>query len=148
LATVRASQIRSALEQIVSDFGRCDLSSLRAMSESEALSYLESLAGVSGKVARCILLYTMNGELLPVRRPRPSRRDETGMDTRKRADQCHESWRRWSYQDIGLRFSRLHRTRTSHLSPATAKVQWLPNKALLPVLQECPSIHIAEATRN
>ena len=89
LATVKSKQIRSALRAIRDDFGACDLGRLRRRPESEVQSYLVSLPGVSEKVAKCVIMYTMDGRVLPVdgHVHRISRR--FGWTARKRADQCH-----------------------------------------------------------
>lgn len=90
LSLKRSLQIVSTLEKIKGDFGSCDLSPLKAMSISEAEAYLLSLAGVSQKVAKCVMLYTLNAEVLPVDGHvfRVSKR--LGWTNRNRADQCHD----------------------------------------------------------
>ena len=89
LAIVKSQQIRAALQMIEDDFGSCDLDRLRRRPESEAQGYLVSLAGVSEKVAKCVMMFTMGGRVLPVDSHvhRVSRR--LGWTARKRADQCH-----------------------------------------------------------
>ncbi len=65
-ATKRTTQIQSLLRKIKSDFGRCDLNALRGRNESYVYDYLTSLLGISDKVARCVMMYTMGFEVLPV----------------------------------------------------------------------------------
>lgn len=90
LANVKASQIKGSLIKIASDFGDCDLHHLIHFSEEEQLTYLQSLPGVSGKVARCVMMYSLGGSVLPVDSHvhRISRR--LGWTAQKRADQSHE----------------------------------------------------------
>ncbi len=89
LASVKSQQMRGALRQIVSDFGRCDLTALRGEPDELVETYLISLPGVSLKVAKCVMLYTMGRGVLPVDAHvlRVARR--LGWTARKRADQCH-----------------------------------------------------------
>ena len=90
LSKVRSSQIRAALIQIRRDFGRYDLSSLRSLTTSEAEAYLQSLPGVSAKVAKCVTLYTLDAQVLPVDAHVHRVAWRLGWVKRKRADQCHE----------------------------------------------------------
>lgn len=90
LAAVKARQIRAALEKIQRDFGSCDLGQLRHEPAGRAEEYLVSLPGVSLKVAKCVMMYTLGAKVLPVDSHvhRVTRR--LGWNDRKRADQCHE----------------------------------------------------------
>jgi len=90
LSRIRSSQIRSTLKRIRSDFTSCNLDGLRKLSPSEAQSYLTSLAGVSDKVAKCVLMYTCGAEVLPVDSHVHRVATRLGWTVRKRADQCHE----------------------------------------------------------
>lgn len=90
LARVKALQIRSALGQIARDFGQCDLTPLRQMVIAEAHTYLVGLPGISDKVAKCVLLYTMNAPVLPVDAHVHRIATRLGWTTRKRPDQCHD----------------------------------------------------------
>ena len=89
LALVKSQQMHGALRKIRDDFGSCELGQLGERSETEILEYLTSLPGVSEKVARCVMMYTMGAEVLPVDAHvhRVARR--LGWTARKRADQCH-----------------------------------------------------------
>lgn len=62
----KASQIKNALQKIWSDFGDLTLDDLRNLSDEDAITYLMSLPGISGKTARCILLYTLERKVFPV----------------------------------------------------------------------------------
>jgi endonuclease-3 len=90
LSTVRSQQVRAALKKIKKDFGICDLRQLRGKPQSKVHDYLVSLPGVSDKVAKCIMMYTLAARVLPVdvHVHRVARR--LGWTTRKRADQCHQ----------------------------------------------------------
>jgi len=90
LSKKKARQIRGALRQIRKDFGACNLSQLFGKSVGEVQEYLVALPGVSDKVARCVMMYTLGAEVLPVdvHVHRITRR--LGWTAKKRADQCHE----------------------------------------------------------
>jgi endonuclease III len=90
LSAIKSNQLRAALRSIKSRFGSCDLRPLRRLPTRETEEFLVSLPGVSEKVAKCIMMYTLNAEVLPVdvHVHRIARR--LGWTTRKRADQCHE----------------------------------------------------------
>lgn len=90
LSMIKTNQVRSALRKIRSDFGECSLDSLKYLSCAEAEDYLISLPGVSEKVAKCVLMYTMNCRVLPVDVHVYRISHRLGWTVRKRADQCHE----------------------------------------------------------
>lgn len=90
LATVKSRQIRAALRRLKADFGSCDLSALRDMSEAEAQEYLLALPGISEKVAKCVMMYTLGFDVLPVDSHVHRITRRLGWTNRKRADQCHE----------------------------------------------------------
>lgn len=90
LSGVKTKQLRAALRKIKRDFGTCDLSALREMSDRQAEEYLCSLPGVSEKVAKCVLMYTLGCRVLPVDAHVHRIATRLGWTTRKRADQCHE----------------------------------------------------------
>jgi endonuclease III len=66
LAKTRANHLQRAVEKIIQDFGDCTLEPLRAGTAREAEQYLKSLPGVSEKVAKCVMMYTLGFEVLPV----------------------------------------------------------------------------------
>jgi len=90
LATIKTNQIMQGLAQIAADFGSCSLSALAALPESEIESYLLSLPGVSTKVAKCVMMYTMGKAVLPVDGHVYRVAKRLGWTVRMRADQCHE----------------------------------------------------------
>jgi endonuclease-3 len=90
LARIKTEQIRKTLQRITTDFGTASLAEIRSSTVVEKLEYLTALPGVSGKVARCVMLYAFGDNVLPVDTHvhRVSRR--LGWTKRSRADQCHE----------------------------------------------------------
>jgi endonuclease III len=90
LSAVKSRQLHAALRKIKQDFGRCDLRDLRRKTEAEIHAYLTSLPGVSDKVAKCVMMYTMGARVLPVDAHVHRVATRLGWTTRKRADQSHE----------------------------------------------------------
>lgn len=90
LGRVKSRQIRGALRRIKKDFGSCDLTRLRDRAPDSIEEYLIGLPGVSDKVAKCVMMWTLGAQVLPVDSHvhRVARR--LGWTSRKRADQCHE----------------------------------------------------------
>ena len=66
LAKTKAEQISQLLQEIMRREGRLSLVGLRKTPDEEALRYLTTLAGVGGKTARCVMLYTLDRSVLPV----------------------------------------------------------------------------------
>jgi len=66
LARKKASQLKRALHKIKEDTGKLSLEFLRELSNDEARRYLVSLPGVGIKSAACILMYSLNRQVLPV----------------------------------------------------------------------------------
>lgn len=66
LVKAKAPQLWAALEKVKKDFGKCDSSNLKRMSEPEVYDYLVSLPGISKKVAKCVMMYTLDMDVLPV----------------------------------------------------------------------------------
>lgn len=89
LSAVKTRQIRAALRQVRRDFGAVSLAKLQGRSSPEAEEYLVSLPGVSHKVAKCVLMYTMGAAVLPVDAHVHRIATRLGWTARKRADQCH-----------------------------------------------------------
>jgi len=102
LSRVKSRQLRQALRKITRDFGGCGLSSLKGQPEALVQGYLTSLPGVSDKVAKCVMMYTMGARVLPVDAHVHRIATRLGWTTRRRADQCHEELEslvpaRWRY---------------------------------------------------
>jgi endonuclease-3 len=89
LAHVKSQQIYAALQKVHQEFGSCDLGSLVGRRIDEVEGFLESLPGVSEKVAKCVMMYTMGAEVLPVDSHVHRIATRLGWTARKRADQCH-----------------------------------------------------------
>lgn len=90
LSRVKSKQIRGALRRIAEDFGSCNLSPLKELESCDVHAYLVSLPGVSDKVAKCVMMYTLGAEVLPVDSHVHRIATRLGWAARKRADQCHE----------------------------------------------------------
>jgi endonuclease III len=90
LSHVKSKQIRAALRLIKQRFGRYDLRPLKKWLPTEAERFLVGLPGVSKKVAKCVMMYTLAMRVLPVDSHVHRVAVRLGWTNRKRADQCHE----------------------------------------------------------
>jgi len=90
LSRIRSSQLRESIKKIQRHFGEGGLKALMGKRETEVLDFLTSLPGVSVKVAKCVMMYTLGFKVLPVDVHvfRISKR--LGWTARTRADQCHD----------------------------------------------------------
>lgn len=88
---LRSAQIITLLREIRCRLGSCDLRPLAALPSDRTEAFLTSLAGVSTKVAKCVMMYTLNHSVLPVdvHVHRIARR--LGWVKAKRPDQTYES---------------------------------------------------------
>ena len=66
LVNQKAPQIIAIAEKLKANFGRVTLDPLREMSDMDAEAYLLSLPRVGKKVARCVLMYSLGRDVLPV----------------------------------------------------------------------------------
>lgn len=66
LGSVKAKAFVDIAQRLQSDFGVVSLDRLRALDDEEAEEYLTSLPGVGIKTARCVLMYSLDREVLPV----------------------------------------------------------------------------------
>jgi len=89
LSAVKSRHIRAALGAIKARFGSCDLRSLKHGAPGAVQAYLVGLPGVSEKVAKCVMMYTLNLPVLPVDAHVHRIACRLGWTARKRADQCH-----------------------------------------------------------
>lgn len=89
LSDVKSRQLRGALRKIRRDFGKCSLAGLKHLPAVEVQEYLTSLQGVSEKVAKCVMMYTLGFDVLPVDSHVHRVATRLGWTKRKRADQCH-----------------------------------------------------------
>jgi endonuclease III len=85
----RSRYLRAALRQIFRDFGNFDLRHLKEWESDRAIKYLAKLPGVSEKVARCVLMYTLGFRVLPVDVHVHRVATRLGWTKRRRPDQCH-----------------------------------------------------------
>ena len=66
LARQKAQAIKKLIGTVESDMGRVSLAPLKSASDSAAYHYLRSLPGVSDKTAKCVMLYSLGRDVLPV----------------------------------------------------------------------------------
>jgi endonuclease III len=66
LVNQKAPQILTIAQRLNADFGEVTLDPLRQMSDSDAEAYLTSLPRVGKKVARCVMMYSLGRDVLPV----------------------------------------------------------------------------------
>src|SRR6266581_2477062 len=88
-ADIRSRQISGALRAIRRQFGECSLDALREWSEGDAHRFLTSLPGVSDKVAKCVMMYTLGFEVLPVDVHVFRISTRIGWTSRCRPSECH-----------------------------------------------------------
>jgi endonuclease III len=66
LQNQKAASVKALMETIVDRFGKPSLSKLKNLNDEECEEFLSSLPGVGKKVARCVLLYSLDREVFPV----------------------------------------------------------------------------------
>jgi len=66
LSSLKAYQLLGIFSALRREFGRVTLAPLRAMPDDEAERFLTSLPGVGKKVAKCVLMYSLERQVLPV----------------------------------------------------------------------------------
>ncbi len=66
LQNQKATSVKQLVQAIQKRFGKLTLAPLRDMTDKECESFLTSLPGVGKKVARCVMLYSLNREVFPV----------------------------------------------------------------------------------
>ncbi|MBW1731388.1 MAG: hypothetical protein JRJ75_10940 [Deltaproteobacteria bacterium] len=66
LAKKKGDQISAIARQLKEESGRVSLAQLRKMNDHQAEAFLKRLPGVGIKVARCILLFSLNRDVFPV----------------------------------------------------------------------------------
>ncbi|MDD5058373.1 MAG: hypothetical protein PHQ60_10915 [Sideroxydans sp.] len=66
LSNQKSRAIRELLDIVVDKFGEPTLKHLHKMSDAEAEKFLLSLPGVGKKVARCVLMYSLDRQVFPV----------------------------------------------------------------------------------
>jgi endonuclease III len=66
LSRQKAPRILAILRQLTREFGGPTLRPLRRLTDAAAQAYLMSLPGVGPKTAKCVLMYTLRRDALPV----------------------------------------------------------------------------------
>ncbi|WP_352752872.1 hypothetical protein [Mesorhizobium sp. M0518] len=66
LANQKAPRMVAIANQLARDFGEVTLEPLRRMTDRDAETFLTTLPGVGLKTAKCVLMYSLGRELLPV----------------------------------------------------------------------------------
>jgi len=66
LQNQKAASVKALMEDIVDRFGQPSLSKLKYLKDEECEEFLSSLPGVGKKVARCVLLYSLDRKVFPV----------------------------------------------------------------------------------
>jgi endonuclease III len=90
LSRVRGRNLLGTMRRLRADVGKCDLTVLRGASLDIAFEYLVSLPGVSSKVAKCVMMYALGVQVLPVDSHVHRVAARLGWTARKRADQCDD----------------------------------------------------------
>ena len=86
LGKLKAGQIVGIVLRLKQIFGRATLAPLRQMSDEAAESFLKGLPGVSAKVAKCVLMYSLGRSVLPVDVHVHRVAARLGLRTKKRPD--------------------------------------------------------------
>lgn len=66
LSHQKAPRIKAILSKVAADFGRPSLGPLRRMDDAAVERYLTALPGVGVKTAKCVMMYSLGREVLPV----------------------------------------------------------------------------------
>jgi endonuclease-3 len=99
----RAAQIKAILQRLYDDYANYSLDYLRGVSEEEAYRYLRSLPGVSHKVAKCVMMYTLGIDVLPVDVHVHRIASRLGWTTARHPDQSHSALEKLI--PLGLRYA-------------------------------------------
>lgn len=86
LGAVKAAQITGIVDRLRKDFGSVTLDPVAALSTRDAEAYLTTLPGVSKKVAKCVLMYSLDRQVLPVDTHVHRVAARLGMHVKKRPD--------------------------------------------------------------
>lgn len=86
----RVAAILGCISKLIEDFGEPTLSSLSTWTAIEAQTYLCSLPGVSQKVARCVMMYCLGFDVLPVDTHVHTVSRRLGVEVRSRPASSHE----------------------------------------------------------
>ncbi len=90
LGRLKARQIVDILERLREQLGEATLRPLHDMSDADAEEFLTRLPGVSAKVAKCVLMYSLDRPVLPVDTHVHRLAARLGMDVKRRPDTSQE----------------------------------------------------------
>jgi len=90
LGRLKARQVVAILAELRRRFGSATLAPLKRMSNREAEAFLTALPGVGPKIAKCVLMYTLNRRVLPVDVHVHRVATRLGFKTKKRPDTSQE----------------------------------------------------------
>ncbi|MGH9685075.1 MAG: endonuclease III domain-containing protein [Candidatus Acidiferrales bacterium] len=90
LGRLKARQITNIITQLRNHFGLATLSPLAKMTDRDAERFLTALPGVGPKIAKCVLMYTLNRRVLPVDVHVHRLATRLGFWTKKRPDTSQE----------------------------------------------------------
>lgn len=90
LSSIKAAFLIGIARSLHARFGRVTLRPLSRMTDAQRLEFLNSLPGVSDKVARCVMMYCFDSPVLPVDVHVHRLAQRLGWTARKRADQSHD----------------------------------------------------------
>lgn len=90
LGQLKTRQLIAIITELRSRFGSATLAPLAKMTTSEAEGFLTSLPGVGPKIAKCVLMYTLRREVLPVDVHVHRVATRLGFRTKKRPDTSQE----------------------------------------------------------
>lgn len=86
LSKLKARQLLAIFERLRSRFGRATLAPMRRLPNRQAEAFLTSLPGVAAKVAKCVLMYSLGRQVLPVDVHVHRVATRLGLKTKKRPD--------------------------------------------------------------
>jgi endonuclease III len=86
LGKLKTGQVIAIVSELRQRFGTATLAPLARMTTSEAEAVLTSLPGVGPKIAKCVLMYTLNSQVLPVDVHVHRIATRLGFQTKKRPD--------------------------------------------------------------
>lgn len=66
LQNQKAMAVKAIIKTLIKKFGKPTLAPLKKMSDEECEQFLSSLPGVGKKVARCVMLYSLERQVFPV----------------------------------------------------------------------------------
>lgn len=66
LQNQKAMAVKAIIKTLIKEFGKPTLAPLKKMSDEECEQFLSSLPGIGKKVARCVMLYSLERQVFPV----------------------------------------------------------------------------------